>query len=167
MLGRLGSSRISRPFKGKLRRSIPYQHCVNDFSWGTRGALRQHFGPKSRVPELFERKDQVYLALETQKLQWYAPAPVAYHDLLDAAAKVGRVEERIGYTFKNKMYCIEALKYTPIGMPLYFKGVIVKADRNNRLALLGDRALGLALSEIWFHTGNTLGLSFVELRSSS
>lgn len=167
MLGRLGSSRISRLYKGKLRKSIPYQHRVNDFFWGTRGALRQHFGPKSRIPELFERKDQVYLALETQKLQWYAPAPAVHHDLLDAAARVGRIEERIGYKFNDKIHCIEALKYTPSTTPLYFKGVVVKVDKNSRLALLGDRALGLVLSEIWFHTGNTLGSSFAELTSSS
>ena len=33
----------------------------------------------------------------------HTPPPIVYHDLVDVAAKVGRVEERIGYNFKNKM----------------------------------------------------------------
>jgi len=119
------------------------------------------------MPELFERRDRIYFGLEAQKLQWYAPAPIPHHDLLDATARVGRVEERIGYTFKHKMYCIEALKLTPSTTPLYFKGVIINADKNNRLALLGDRILGLALSEIWFYTGNTTGLFSAGLINSS
>ncbi|KAG9186568.1 hypothetical protein G6011_09676 [Alternaria panax] len=80
---------------------------------------------------------------------------MVYHDLLDAAARVGRIEERMGYTFKDKMLCIEALKLTSSVIPLYFKGAIHQVDRNNRLALLGDRVLGLALCEVWFQTGNT------------
>ncbi|KAI1545950.1 Rnc dsRNA-specific ribonuclease [Pyrenophora tritici-repentis] len=156
MFDKLGHGRISRLFKENLRKTIPYQHRVNDYFWGTRGALRQHFGPKARIPELFERRDRVYFTLENQKLKWYAPAPFPHHELLDAAARVGRVEESIGYTFKYKLYCIEALKQTNSTTPLYFQGVVINTDCNRRLALLGDRALDLALSEIWFYTGNTL-----------
>ncbi|KAE8870215.1 hypothetical protein PTNB29_00559 [Pyrenophora teres f. teres] len=156
MFDKLGHGRISRLFKENLGKTVPYQHRVNDYFWGSRGALRQHFGPKARIPELFERRDRVYFALEKQKLKWYAPAPSPHHDLLDAAARVGRVEESIGYTFKHKLYCIEALKQTNSTTPLYFQGVAINTDNNRRLALLGDRALDLALSEIWFYTGNTL-----------
>ncbi|EFQ88677.1 hypothetical protein PTT_15361 [Pyrenophora teres f. teres 0-1] len=156
MFDKLGHGRISRLLKENLGKTVPYQHRVNDYFWGSRGALRQHFGPKARIPELFERRDRVYFALEKQKLKWYAPAPSPHHDLLDAAARVGRVEESIGYTFKHKLYCIEALKQTNSTTPLYFQGVAINTDNNRRLALLGDRALDLALSEIWFYTGNTL-----------
>ncbi|KAF1830619.1 hypothetical protein BDW02DRAFT_93625 [Decorospora gaudefroyi] len=121
------------------------------------GEQRQHFGPKARIPDLFQRRDQVYLALESQQLQWYTLPPVLHHDLLHAAAKVGHIEERIGYIFKDKMTCIEALKVTSPIWPLYFKGVTHKIDKNNRLALLGDRVLSLALCDIWFHTGNSPG----------
>jgi hypothetical protein len=117
----------------------------------------QHFGPRARIPDLFQRRDQIYFALEAQQLQWFARPPPVYHDLLHAAAKVGHIEERIGYVFKDTMTCIEALKVTPTTTPLYYKGVIHKPNRNNRLALLGDRVLGLALCEIWFYTGNTTG----------
>jgi hypothetical protein len=120
---------------------------------------RQHFGPKARIPDLFQRRDQVYFALETRQLQWYAPPPILYHDLLHAVAKVGHIEECIGYIFKDKMTCIEALKTTSTITPLYLKGMIHKVDKNNRLALLGDRVLSLALCEIWFHTGNSTGVS--------
>jgi hypothetical protein len=127
----------------------------------------QHFGPKVRIPDLFQRRDQLYFAMETGQLQWFAPPPAIYHDLLHAAAKVGHIEERIGYIFKDKMTCIEALKVTSTVTPLYYKGVIHKADRNNRLALLGDRVLGLALCEIWFYTGNTTSALYIWVNSLS
>ncbi|KAF1944501.1 ribonuclease III, partial [Clathrospora elynae] len=120
----------------------------------------EHFGPKARIPDLFQRRDQIYFALETQQLQWYTPAPLYHHDLLDAAAKVGHIEELIGYVFKEKMTCIEALKVSSHSTPLYFKGVVHTVAGNKRLALLGDRVLGLALTEIWFHTGRSAGLTW-------
>ncbi|KAI4641551.1 hypothetical protein J4E93_007648 [Alternaria ventricosa] len=83
------------------------------------------------------------------------PPPYAYHDLLDAAARVGRIEGIMGYKFKDKMICIEALKTTSATTPLYFNGVVHHIDKNNRLALLGDRVLSLALCDVWFKTGNT------------
>jgi hypothetical protein len=66
-----------------------------------------------------------------------SPPPKVYHDLLDAAARVGALEERIGYVFKNRMTCIEALKMNDF--PLYYSGTIHECGKNNRLALLGDR----------------------------
>jgi hypothetical protein len=140
-------------------KSIWSQIGVQSLSMGERSRQPQHFGPKARIPELFQRRDQIYLALEVQKLQWHVSPPIVYHDLLDAATRVGRIEERIGYTFKDKMLCISALKTTSSVTPLYFKGVVHQADRNNRLALLGDRVLALALCEIWFRTGNTASMS--------
>jgi hypothetical protein len=125
-----------------------------------RSGLHEHFGRKTRIPDLFERRDQVYLALESQQLKWHTPPPMFFHGLLDAAAKVGRVEGLMGYTFKDKMICIEALKVSGPVTPLYFEGVVHHIDRNNRLALLGDRALALALCDVWFRTGNTPGMSY-------
>lgn len=122
-----------------------------------RGRQRQHFGPKARIPDLFQRRDKVYLELESRQLEWYAQPPIFHHDLLDAAAKVGRIEGSIGYTFKNKLLCVEALKSTGGYIPLYYKGIVNQVRRNNRLALLGDRILGLALCEIWFHSGYAPG----------
>ncbi|KAI4924538.1 hypothetical protein J4E85_007654 [Alternaria conjuncta] len=61
----------------------------------------------------------------------------------------------MGYKFKDKMICIEALKTTSATTPLYFNGVTHHIDKNNRLALLGDRVISLALCDVWFKTGNT------------
>lgn len=132
---------------------------IKQISVWIHGSQRQHFGPKVRIPDLFQRSDQIYFALESRQLRWNPPAPVYCHDLLDAATKVGHVEERIGYIFKNKMTCIEALKVTGNISPLHYKGLVETMGCNNRLALLGDRILSLALCEIWFHTGNTTGMS--------
>ncbi|CAN9160922.1 unnamed protein product [Alternaria alternata] len=52
------------------------------------------------------------------------------------------------------MLCIEALKLTSSAIPLYFGGKTYHVDRNNRMALLGDRILTLALCDTWFQTGN-------------
>jgi len=78
--------------------------------------------------------------------------PHVYHDLLDAAARVGSLENHLGYRFQNKMTCIEALKLSGIEIPFYYSGSIHNVGKNNRLALLGDRVLSLALCEIWFQT---------------
>jgi hypothetical protein len=127
-----------------------------------------HFGPKVRIPDLFHRKDQVYLNLDAQKLQWLHPPPtILYHDLLDAAAKVGHIEEQIGYIFKDKMKCIEALKVTSAAAPLYYNGLVQRVERNNRQALLGDRVLSLALTELWYHAGHTTGMFNISFYSMS
>jgi dsRNA-specific ribonuclease len=78
--------------------------------------------------------------------------PKFHHDLLDAAARVVSLEVRLGYTFKNRLTCIEALKTTGEWSPIYCDGTVYDVSRNNRLALLGDRVLSLAVCEIWFQT---------------
>lgn len=112
------------------------------------------FGRYQFIPNYFQRNDEMYLALDTRKPTWSAPPPV-YHDLLDAVARVGFVESCIGYNFANKIIAVEALKLTRASSPLYYNGVINPVGRNDRLALMGDRVLNLALCEIWFQTENT------------
>lgn len=126
------------------------------FPWAQRHE-RQHFGPSCRIQDLFQRWDQIYLDLQSTRLQFISPPPFFHHDLLHAAVRVGHIEVRTGYNFKNKLLCIEALKRTGKASPLFYKGASVVLDRNNRLALLGDRVLSLALCEIWFHSGHSTG----------
>jgi hypothetical protein len=146
------------PFGWHLKRIVSQKQ----FRAGLGGSNKEKQNPVRGpgIPNLFNRKDQVHLALAAQQLQWYASPPIIYHELLLAATKVGRIEDRFKYTFSDKMTCIEALKVTSSVTPLYFKGVVHKVDRNYRLALLGDRALSLALCDIWFHTGNSPGLFY-------
>jgi dsRNA-specific ribonuclease len=79
-----------------------------------------------------------------------ASPPSKHHDLIDAAANVGILETRLGYTFKNRMTCLNALKISTY--PLYYDGTVYTIGGNRRLALLGDRVLSLVLCEIWFQT---------------
>ncbi|KAH9865718.1 hypothetical protein J1614_009305 [Plenodomus biglobosus] len=95
--------------------------------------------------------------MQSGRLQFISPPPFFHHDLLHAAVRVGHIEVRTGYNFKNKLLCIEALKRTGKASPLFYRGASVVLDRNNRLALLGDRVLSLALCEIWFHSGHSTG----------
>lgn len=55
------------------------------------------------------------------------------------------------------MIGIEALKVTGNAHSLYYDGTVYETGMNNRLALLGDRVLSLALCEIWFHTDHSNG----------
>jgi hypothetical protein len=150
---------LKTSLRPQLEKGIWNRIGVHNLFSKNRSAQREHVGPKGRTSDLFQRKDKVYLALEAQRLQWHMPPPVICHDLLDAAARVGRIEECMRYTFRDKMLCIEALKVTSSVIPLYFKGMLHQVDKNNRMALLGDRVLGLALCEIWFQTGNTTSMS--------
>jgi hypothetical protein len=119
------------------------------------GRQRQHYGPKAPIQELFQRKDLPFFALQSGQMRIQATPPANSHDILNAAASVGALEERIGYTFKDKMLCIQALKISGTHMSLHFDGTTYATDRNNRLALLGDRVLSLAVCEMWFQTENS------------
>ena len=55
------------------------------------------------------------------------------------------------------MIGIQALKVTGNTHSLYYDGTVYETGMNNRLALLGDRVLSLALCEIWFHTDHSNG----------
>ncbi|KAF1968646.1 ribonuclease III, partial [Bimuria novae-zelandiae CBS 107.79] len=66
--------------------------------------------------------------------------------------RVVRVEDIIGYKFKNKMIGLQALKTSHDTQPLYWQGIIMPVEKNRRLALVGDRALGLTLCELWWNT---------------
>lgn len=153
----------SNPFTWHVKRSL---HNQNHKSIWSRDDIQEnstYSNFKARNPHLFQRKDQIFPELEANRLQLHTSPPIVYHDLVDVAAKVGRVEERIGYNFKNKMLCIEALKLTSSAIPLYFGGKTYHVDRNNRMALLGDRILTLALCDTWFQTGNPAGMFDVQL----
>jgi hypothetical protein len=126
-------------------------------SW-LQGRPTQHYGPKIQIPELFQRRDFPYLAMQSGQLRVRARPPLQHHNLLDAAAEVGALEVRLGYTFKNRMTCIEALKVTGPEFPLYFDGTVHTLQKNNRLALLGDRVLSLAVCEIWFQTDHSTSM---------
>lgn len=125
----------------------------------------EYLGPTARIPHFFRSRDSTILIpylfksrdptrhkLETIAPQSWVPRPYNSHDLLEAASKVGLVEAKIGYTFNNKMTCIEAIK-TSKRWSLYFQGTTIEVGTNQRLALLGDRALALALCDMWFQTG--------------
>jgi hypothetical protein len=139
-----------------IHKSTPFkttQSGVSHLLKWISGRQYEHFGATSRIPDLFHRRDRIYFALQAQKLRWNIPPPRTYHDVVEAAQKVAMIEQIIDYEFKDKMLCIEALKVSGENCPLYFSGTIHKVAPNNRLALLGDRTLSLAMCELWFQTG--------------
>ncbi|KAJ4301839.1 hypothetical protein N0V90_003935 [Kalmusia sp. IMI 367209] len=83
------------------------------------------------------------------------PAPLLYHDAFEVATRVVRAENCIGYKFKDKMVCVEALKMSGSNFPLYWQGTVADIAPNNRLALLGDRAMALAMCRFWWYSGKS------------
>jgi dsRNA-specific ribonuclease len=138
------------PFQWYLKNSIRTR-SERLVSW-LQNRQCQHYGPKAHIPELFQRRDLPFFALQTGHWRRQVPPPKSYHDLLDAAARVGALEVRLGYTFKDRSICIEALKIGGETRSIYYDGTIYDYSQNNRLALLGDRVLSLAVCEIWYQT---------------
>lgn len=128
---------------------------ASHFNRWIHGLPREHFGPKARVTDLFVRRDTIYYHLASQNLRWHVPPPKLHHDVFDVALRVSKVEEAIGYIFKNRMLCVEALKMSGLYSPLWFGGTVVRVVGNNRLALVGDRALSMAICGLWWKTGNS------------
>jgi dsRNA-specific ribonuclease len=137
-------------FQWYLRNSI--RTSSERFVLWLQNRQRQHYGPQAYIPELFQRRDLPFFALQPGHWRRLVPPPQCHHDLIDAAAKVGALEVRLGYTFNNRATCIEALKNTGDHCPIYHDGIIYDYKRNNRLALLGDRVLSLVVCEMWFET---------------
>jgi hypothetical protein len=152
----LNNTTIKSPLFEFLRRKTAFfgTRVFHFLTW-LRGEPREHFGPTCRIPDLFVRRDQTFLTLSAEKLRWLLPPPVLFHDIFAVAKKVHQIEEIIGWEFKNKMLIVEALKMSGSSYPLYFNGTVHPVENNNRLALLGDRALSLSLTETWYHGGKS------------
>ena len=136
-----------------IARTAVLRSRISHFENWLKGNHQQHFGPTCRITELFQRRDQIYFSLAAGTLRWHLAPPRNHHEVFDVARKVNEIEKQIGYSFKNKLLCVEALKCSGRDHPIYFNGTVHPVPENNRLALLGDRALSMALCEIWFHAG--------------
>ncbi|KAL5403926.1 hypothetical protein PMIN06_011606 [Paraphaeosphaeria minitans] len=103
-----------------------------------------------RVSKFFTRRDHLFFHMSPDPLKIYRPPPMIHQDLFDAATRVVRVENIIGYRFENKKLCIEALKGSLVDIPLYWQGIVTPIAGNRRLALLGDRVLALGMTALWW-----------------
>lgn len=84
-----------------------------------------------------------------------AQGPDRYHDLLVAVAELVALEQRIGYTFDDKLLAISALRVSNAAVAV--KSEVLKAPLEDwrRLALLGDRVLYLIVCQAWFESGRS------------
>jgi hypothetical protein len=125
------------------------------------GKNRQHFGPRSRAPDLWPRQDLIHFSIKEMEILSSMPKGT----LINMVTNVGILEERIGYRFKDKMVAVQALKCSPVKMRLSGKGVPI--IENSHLALLGDRVLTAACCDIWYHSGRSRGEVDSELPMSA
>lgn len=140
-----------KTFGPVLTFTAPLRSRIYHFRNWLQAHQRQHFGPTCRLPDLFQRRDLIYHHMSTEKLRWHVRRPFTSHGIFDVAAKVLHIEEVTGYTFKDRMTIIEALKNSGSDHPLYFNGTVHPVEKKGqRLALLGDRVLSMVLCDIWF-----------------
>jgi hypothetical protein len=125
------------------------------------GKNRQHFGPRSRAPDLWPRQDLIHFSIKEMDVSSSAPKGT----LVNMLTNVGVLEERIGYRFKDKMLAVQALKISLEKMRLNGAGVSI--IKNSHLALLGDRVLTAACCDIWYHSGRSRGEVDSELPMSA
>lgn len=123
------------------------------FFWKTSPSQQGSFYDRTenahRLSNFFTRRDMLFFHMFVDPLRFCQPPPVEHQDLFEAATRVVRVEQVIGYRFKNKMLCVEALKASRHDVPLYWQGVVTPIADNRRLALIGDRVLALGMTTLW------------------
>ncbi|KAL5376876.1 hypothetical protein DPSP01_010142 [Paraphaeosphaeria sporulosa] len=135
-------------------RILSVKEHLSQFFWKASPSRRNSFHGRTehldRLSKFFTRRDNLFFNMSPDPLQFYRPPPMIHQDLFDAATRVVRVENIIGYRFQNKKLCIEALKGSMVDIPLYWQGVITPIANNRRLALLGDRVLALGMTALWW-----------------
>jgi hypothetical protein len=68
--------------------------------------------------------------------------------------KVSQYESIIGYTFKSKLLCAEALNAAADPQAVYtMNGFFNKMPKNDRLAIYGDAAAACHLCNLWVQQG--------------
>ena len=70
-------------------------------------------------------------------------------------AKIAACESIIQYTFDDKRLCLEALQAS--GHMLWWQENLIRVEKNDRLAVLGDVAAKAFLCQKWFPTGRSKG----------
>ena len=81
--------------------------------------------------------------------------------------KLGELEEKIGYSFQNRMYLVTALTHSSFSKEKE-KQLRLKFDYNERQEFLGDSVLSLAVSEYLFSRSSSLSEGVLtKLRAAS
>lgn len=70
--------------------------------------------------------------------------------------RLAHVEHEIGRIFEDKLIAIESLNSD--GQPIYYKGGYNNLRRNDNLAIIGDKAIDLVLSIMWYRSRDSQGL---------
>ncbi|KAL6704449.1 hypothetical protein ACN47E_008193 [Coniothyrium glycines] len=68
--------------------------------------------------------------------------------------RIARIEAKFGYTFKNVLFCAEALQMLAPLAPVYILGRCHSVNKNTNLAIFGDAALTMALCAAWDEKSN-------------
>lgn len=99
------------------------------------------------LQSFFNRSDTLFFQTEDGSLDLHESILENRFSVFTASAFVVCVEGIIGYKFKSRMTCVEAL--SPKKCLLIWNGRIEVVESYQRLALLGDRVLALMLCDIW------------------
>jgi hypothetical protein len=108
---------------------------------------------RSRVKAHHQTTRDSVAAIPTGIQSSHWSLPKGHYDLLHAVARLGAAEERLGYTFRDKFLGLTAIKPDGYSLTVSFEGRSWPLPGHKRLALLGDRALDLALCQTWYESG--------------
>ncbi|KAH7135180.1 ribonuclease III domain-containing protein [Dendryphion nanum] len=75
-----------------------------------------------------------------------------------ANKSIARVEQIIGYTFNNRLLCVEALQMSAPQQIVFLDKKNHIVEYNKRLAILGDLTLDKVLGKMWYERQNQFGL---------
>jgi hypothetical protein len=76
------------------------------------------------------------------------------------------VEQIIGYSFKNKVWCTVALQMSVRETTLVVGGQVYVVNKNQNLAVLGDKVLDMVLCKLWFRFRNARGANAASPKDS-
>jgi hypothetical protein len=80
---------------------------------------------------------------------------------------IARVEQIVGYTFANKLFCAGALQMAGLPGRLILNGTVHSIEKNGRLAVVGDSIMAAVLCSKWHDIRNAQGSTFFDYAFSS
>lgn len=77
--------------------------------------------------------------------------------MADPSNKIAPTEAALGYTFTNKLLCVEGLQMAGAPGHITLNGSMHRVEKNTRLAVLGDAMMSCVLAEKWFEHRDVQG----------
>jgi IMP cyclohydrolase len=88
----------------------------------------------------------------------YARCSRSTRKIANVDAKIAQIEQTLGYEFRNKLLCAEALQMAGPATVLVVNRTFQNFAKNVNLAILGDTVLTTVLCKMWYETADEQGM---------